>query len=151
MRIDQITRGLPPRRRRLRVGRGPAGGKGKTCGRGNKGFLSRSGNSTPDYYEGGQMPLYRRVPKRGFRNGPFRRQPAIVNVEALGRFADGSVVGPEQMLERRVVRKIGPDGVKVLGNGEIKVKLTVRAHAFSADARRKIAAAGGTVEVLGSA
>ena len=147
MRIHEVhTR--QPRRRRLRVGRGPASGKGKTCGRGTKGFKSRSGNTVPAYYEGGQMPLYRRIPKRGFNNGPFRKRPAIVHVGALNRFAEGSVVGPEQLKTQRVVRKLGRDGVKVLAGGELTVRLTVKAHAFSAQARQIIEAAGGTAELL---
>lgn len=147
MRIHDVHQGTK-RKHRKRVGRGPSSGHGKTCGRGHKGFGSRSGNSTPDYYEGGQMPLYRRVPKRGFTNGRFRKTPRTVNVSALSVFEAGSTVGPQQLLERRVIRKLTPDGVKILGDGELTVKLTVQAHAFSTAARAKIEAAGGSVEIL---
>ena len=132
----------------MRVGRGPASGKGKTSGRGNKGFKSRSGNSVPDYYEGGSMPLYRRVPKRGFGNVPFMKKFATINVEQLNVFDPDSQVGPEELLKRRVIRKLALDGLKILGNGEITVKLAVRAHKFSEQARQKIESAGGSVEQI---
>jgi large subunit ribosomal protein L15 len=134
-------------RRRKRIGRGPGSGHGKTAGRGNKGFWSRSGSSQKRGFEGGQMPLHRRVPKRGFTN-IFRKEFAEVNVDVLAqRFAAGSTVGPDELKASRVLRNL-LDGVKVLGRGEISVALTVRAHRFSAEARRKIEAAGGKVETL---
>lgn len=130
----------------MRVGRGIGARKSKTAGRGNKGQRSRRGFSQRAGFEGGQMPLHRRLPKRGFTN-IFRREFAIVNVGALNRFAEGTRVTPELLAAQGVVSKPG-DGVKVLGEGELKVKLTVAAHAFSQSARSKIEAAGGTVEVL---
>ncbi|HKY33024.1 MAG TPA: 50S ribosomal protein L15 [Candidatus Polarisedimenticolia bacterium] len=134
-------------RRRKRIGRGPGSGSGKTAGRGNKGFWSRSGSSQKRGFEGGQMPLHRRVPKRGFTN-IFRKEFAEVNVDVLAaRFAAGATVGPDELMAARVVRK-ALDGIKILGRGDIAHALTVKAHRFSAEARRKIEAAGGKVEVL---
>ncbi len=135
------------RKDRKRVGRGTGSGHGKTAGRGHKGQKSRSGGSKGPGFEGGQMPLQRRLPKRGFTN-PFRREFAEVNVGTLARFDPGSEVTPELLAEHRVVRKsVSP--VKILGSGELDRPLTVRAHAFSAQAVRKIEAAGGKVEVIG--
>ena len=133
--------------KRKRIGRGPGSGHGKTAGRGNKGFWSRSGSSQKRGFEGGQMPLHRRVPKRGFTN-IHRQEFAEINVDVLAAcFAAGATVGPEELKAARVVRKVLA-GVKVLGRGDIAHALTVRAHRFSAEARRKIEAAGGKVEVL---
>jgi len=133
--------------KRKRIGRGPGSGHGKTSGRGNKGFWSRSGSSQKRGFEGGQMPLHRRVPKRGFTN-VHREEYSEINVDVLAaRFAAGATVGPEELKAARVVRKLLA-GVKVLGRGTIAHALTVRAHRFSAEARRKIEAAGGKVEVL---
>ncbi|MFQ5664246.1 MAG: 50S ribosomal protein L15 [Terriglobia bacterium] len=138
----------PPRgarRKPQRVGRGIGARKSKTAGRGNKGQLSRSGAGRRPGFEGGQMPLHRRVPKRGFTN-IFRTEYAIVNVEALNGFAAGARVTPEALEARGLVRRRRP--VKILGEGELKVKLAVAAQAFSASARQKIEQAGGTVEVI---
>ncbi len=133
--------------KRKRIGRGPGSGHGKTAGRGNKGFWSRSGSSQKRGFEGGQMPLHRRVPKRGFTN-IFRKEFSEVNVDTLAaRFAAGATVGPDELRSAGIVHKI-LDGLKVLGRGEIAHALIVKAHRFSAEARRKIEAAGGTVEVL---
>ena len=135
------------KRPRKRVGRGPGSGQGKTAGRGHKGRGSRSGGNTPPGYEGGQMPLQRRLPKRGFR--PLRRvEYAIVNVGQLTGFPAGSTVGPEELRERGLVR--GRRLVKCLADGSLDRALTVRAHAFSKQARERIAAAGGSAEVLGA-
>lgn len=131
-----------------RVGRGQGSGQGKTAGRGHKGAKSRSGFKRKRGFEGGQMPLHRRVPKRGFRNA-FRKEYAVVNLDALAaRFEAGAVVTPELLRERGLVR--APQGikVKVLGRGELDRALTVRAHKFSGSAAEKIAAAGGTAEQL---
>ena len=130
-----------------RVGRGTGSGNGKTAGRGHKGRRSRSGgNSTPGY-EGGQMPLVRRLPKRGFR--PLDRvEYSVVNLRDFSRFAAGSAVGPDELKQSGLLRGRGP--VKCLGDGTLPHALTVRAHAFSAKARERIEAAGGTVEVLGA-
>ena len=134
-------------RKRKRIGRGPGSGHGKTAGRGNKGFWSRSGSSQKRGFEGGQMPLHRRVPKRGFTN-IFKKEFAEVNVDDLAaRFKAGSTVGPEELISSRLVRKLR-DGVKVLGRGDIAHALTVRAHRFTAQARQKIEAAGGKAETL---
>src|SRR5208283_2738851 len=132
-----------------RVGRGIGSGHGKTSGRGHKGRGSRSGGNTPPGYEGGQMPLQRRIPKHGFRrlqsNQDDREQIAIVNLGALSIFADAAEVNPEAMAEKGLVR--AGHRVKILADGEIGRKITVRAHAFSKAAREKIAAAGGTAEL----
>ena len=134
-------------RSRRRLGRGPGSGLGKTAGRGHKGFWSRSGSSQKRGFEGGQMPLHRRVPKRGFTN-IFRKDVAEVNVDVLARrFPSGATVGLEELRAARLIRK-NVDGVKVLGRGDIGHALTVRAHGFSAEARRKIEASGGKVEQL---
>jgi len=139
----------PPKgatRKRKRVGRGPGSGLGKTAGRGSKGAKSRSGFKRKRGFEGGQMPLHRRVPKRGFHN-PFRVEYAVVNVGDLAAaFPAGTVVTPDLLREARLVR--GKKKVKVLANGEIAVALTVKAHKFSGKAAERIAAAGGSVETL---
>lgn len=131
---------------RKRRGRGTASGQGKTGGRGHKGQNSRSGGGTRPGFEGGQMPLMRRLPKRGFNN-PFKKEWAIVNLDVLNRFEDNTVVTPELLLETGIVSKI-VYGVKVLGNGELQKKVTVKAHKFSQVAVEKIEAAGGKVEVI---
>lgn len=130
-----------------RVGRGTGSGHGKTAGRGHKGRKSRSGGNSRPGYEGGQMPLQRRLPKRGFR--PVDRvEYAVVNLAQLGAFPAGSTVGPDELRARGMLPKRGR--VKCLGGGSIGHALTVRAHAFSASAREAIAAAGGTAEVIGA-
>jgi len=134
------------RHRKVRVGRGMGSKLGKTAGRGNKGQKSRSGYSSRRGFEGGQMPLHRRIPKRGFHN-PFGRELAIINVGALNAFGKGDVVTPELLLERGFLSS-RREGVKVLGDGELKVALTVQAHAFSKSAEQKIAAAGGKAEIV---
>ncbi len=129
------------RRPRRRVGRGPGSGKGKTCGRGTKGQKARSGGGIPPWFEGGQMPLHRRLPKRGFTS-PFKKRYALVPVEALNRFNDGDEVTPERLVEERHIKKVR-DGVKILGNGELTKRLVVHAHHFPKAAEEKITAAGG--------
>ncbi len=140
-------------RRIKRLGRGIGSGHGKTAGRGHKGKGSRSGGNTPPGYEGGQMPLQRRVPKRGFRRLPVnqraREEFSCVNLRRLAIFGTGAIVDPAAMAERGVVR--AGKQVKVLGDGTLSGALTIRAHAFSKSALEKIAAAGGTAEVMGSA
>jgi large subunit ribosomal protein L15 len=130
-----------------RVGRGPGSGLGKTAGRGEKGQKSRSGYSRKRGFEGGQMPLVRRVPKRGFQN-PFRKEYAIVNLERLAQL-DGDEFSPETLQKRGVVKNLHA-GLKILGNGEISRAVTVTAHRFTKSAREKIEAAGGKVEVIGA-
>jgi large subunit ribosomal protein L15 len=139
----------PPRgsrHRKVRVGRGMGSKLGKTSGAGNKGQQSRRGYSRRPGFEGGQMPLHRRLPKRGFSQ-PFSKTFAVVNVDSLNAFAAGETVTPESLVKRGIVRAMR-DGVKVLGDGELKVAVTVQAHAFSKSAEEKIAKAGGKVEVL---
>lgn len=128
-----------------RKGRGTGSGNGKTAGKGHKGQNARSGGGVRPGFEGGQIPLYRKLPKRGFTNH-FAVNYAIVNVEDLNRFEDGAVVDVNALLEAKIIRK-ATDGVKVLGNGEITKKLTVKAAVFSATAKEKIEAAGGKTEV----
>ena len=129
----------------FRRGRGHGSGNGKTAGKGHKGQKARSGAPRPGF-EGGQMPLYRRLPKRGFKNRNTKEIVAI-NVSALDKFEDGAVVTVETLLETGVISKAA-DGVKILGNGEITKKLTVQANAFSASAKEKIEALGGKAEVI---
>ncbi|MGF7058308.1 50S ribosomal protein L15 [Brassicibacter mesophilus] len=129
-----------------RLGRGTATGQGKTGGRGQKGQNSRSGGGVRPGFEGGQMPLYRRLPKRGFKN-IFAKTFAIVNLEDLNRFEDNTEVTPALLLEAGIIRKLH-DGVKVLGEGELNKKLTVKATKFSKSAAEKIEAVGGKVEVI---
>jgi len=132
---------------RKRIGRGPGSGSGKTSGRGHKGWGARSGSSRRPGYEGGQMPLYRRVPKRGFTNARFRTDYTIVNVEVLAAYEAGAEVDLDGILERGLASK-NTKLLKILGNGELTVKLTVRAQKFSSSARKKIEDAGGTVVEL---
>ena len=139
----------PPRgsrHRKVRVGRGMGSKLGKTAGAGNKGQQSRRGYSRRPGFEGGQMPLHRRLPKRGFHS-PFPKEWAVVNVEGLNAFGAGETVTPETLAERGLVRAMR-SGVKILGDGELKVALRVHAHAFSKSAQEKISAAGGKIEVL---
>jgi large subunit ribosomal protein L15 len=140
-------------RRIKRLGRGIGSGHGKTSGRGHKGRGSRSGGNTPPSYEGGQMPLQRRIPKRGFRrllvHEREREQVSVVNLARLDRFAGGSTVDPEALVQAGLVRP--GNVIKVLGDGALSVALTVRAHAFSKSARQKIETAGGTAEVIEAA
>ena len=128
-----------------RVGRGPGSGVGKTSGRGHKGQKARSGGKVPAWFEGGQMPLYRRVPKRGFHS-PNRREYQVVNVGALQELG-ADELGPEELEALGLVRS-ADDRVKILGDGDLERSVTVRAHAFSGSAREKIEAAGGTAEVI---
>ncbi len=129
-----------------RKGRGPGSGNGKTAGKGHKGQNARSGGGVRPGFEGGQLPLYRKLPKRGFNN-KFATNYAIVNVSKLNVFEDGAVVDVNALLEKKIIRKT-LDGVKVLGCGEITKKVTVKASVFSATAKEKIEAAGGKAEVV---
>jgi len=133
-------------KRTKRVGRGPGSGHGKTSTRGHKGQKARSGGGVRPGFEGGQMPLQRRIPKRGFTN-IFKKEYAIVNVQDLNVFADGTEVTIELLQDAGLVKGI-KDGVKILGNGELEKKLTVKAHRFSKQAEEKIAARGGKAEVI---
>ena len=129
-----------------RKGRGHGSGNGKTAGKGHKGQNARSGGGVRPGFEGGQLPLYRKLPKRGFTN-IFSKEYAIVNVEDLNKFENGATVDVAALLESGIIRK-ELDGLKVLGNGEITKKLTVKAKIFSASAKEKIEAAGGKAEVI---
>ena len=143
---DVVKSSGRPRKKRKRVGRGPGSGNGKTAGRGTKGAGSRSGWKSRITNEGGQMPLFRRLPKRGFNNTRFGKEYEVVNVAALSAFRSGSEVGPDELRAKRIARSKSP--VKILGAGELGKKLKVRAHKFSKAAARKIEAAGGSVEVI---
>ncbi|MGV2787679.1 50S ribosomal protein L15, partial [Clostridium perfringens] len=134
------------RKERKRVGRGTSSGTGKPSGRGHKGQNSRSGGGVRPGFEGGQNPLYRRLPKRGFVN-PTRKEYAIVNIEELNSFAAGTEVTPEVLVESGIVNNT-KSGIKILGNGEVTVSLTVKANKFSQSAVEKIEAAGGKTEVI---
>lgn len=150
MKLHELSPAPGAKRAAKRVGRGIGSGLGKTAGRGHKGQNARSGGGVRLGFEGGQMPLQRRLPKRGFTNAPFKVEYVPVNVEALNVFEAGTVVTPE-LLDQSRVAKGAHKGVKVLGTGEITRALTVRANRFSESAKQKIEAAGGKVEVLGEA
>lgn len=131
-----------------RLGRGIGSGLGKTSGKGHKGQNARSGGGVRPGFEGGQMPLFRRIPKRGFTN-IFAKEYATVNIEELNRFAENTVVTPELLFSEGIVKRgKAKDGIKILGDGEISIKLTVQAQKFSKTAAEKIEAAGGKVEVI---
>jgi large subunit ribosomal protein L15 len=147
MKLHELQPAPGQKKRRKRVGRGIAAGQGKTAGRGTKGQGARSGGGKGPYFEGGQLPLVRRLPfKRGFTN-IWRVEYAEVNLERLDRFAEGAEVSPEMLAEAGIIKSVRKP-VVILGRGELDKQLLVKAHRFSASARRKIEAAGGTVEVL---
>ena len=145
MKLHELSPAQGSAKSAYRKGRGPASGNGKTAGKGHKGQNARSGGGVRPGFEGGQIPIYRKLPKRGFTNH-FAKNYAIVNVSDLNRFDDGAVIDVEALLAAKIIRK-PMDGVKVLGNGEITKKVTVKAAVFSATAKEKIEAAGGTTEV----
>jgi large subunit ribosomal protein L15 len=148
MRLNNLKPRPGAKHRRKRLGCGDSSGHGGTSGRGGKGQTARSGGTIRLGFEGGQMPLLRRIPKRGFNNKSYRTHLAEVNVETLSKlFADGDVITPEALVEKGILKKT-LDGVKILGNGEISRKVTVKAQRFSASAREKIQKAGGTCEEL---
>ena len=146
MKLNELHPSEGSRHARKRVGRGTSSGFGKTSGRGQKGQHARSGGNTRLGFEGGQMPLFRTMPKRGFKN-INRKEYAIVNLDDLNKFKDGSEVTVETLKENGLVKK-ELSGVKLLGNGELKVKLTVKVNKVSASAKQAVEAAGGTVEVI---
>ena len=147
MKLNELQ-AAPEAKARKRVGRGPGSGMGKTSTRGQKGQKSRSGASIPAWFQGGQTPLYRRVPKRGFKNTKFRVEYATINLSDLNKFfEDGDVVTPELLKEKGIIKK-QLCGVKVLGNGELEKKLTIKANRFSSSAVTKIESAGGKAEVI---
>ena len=136
-----------PRKARKRVGRGESSGLGKTAGKGSNGQRSRAGGGTKPGFEGGQMPIIRRTPKRGFNNYPFKKEYAIINLDVLNRFEEGTVVTPELLLETGLVSKM-LDGLKVLGNGNLEKKISVEAHKVSKSAQKAIEEKGGSVEII---
>ena len=145
MKLHELSPAEGSARDSYRKGRGPGSGNGKTAGKGHKGQNARSGGGVRPGFEGGQIPLYRKHPKRGFNN-KFAKVYTVVNVEQLNVFEDGAVVDIEALMAKKIVRKV-VDGVKILGNGELTRKLTVKATVFSASAKEKIEAAGGKIEV----
>ena len=147
MKLHELQPAAGSKKTRTRVGRGLGSGLGKTSGRGQKGQNSRSGGGVRSGFEGGQMPLYRRLPKRGFNN-VFAKQYAEVNVEQLNRFEDGAIVDPVALIEAGILKNVR-DGIRILGNGTLETKnLTVIANGFTKSAEEKITAAGGKVEVI---
>ena len=147
MKLHELERNREARHERKRVGRGMGSGLGKTSGRGEKGQKARSGVSIPATFEGGQLPLYRRLPKRGFKNSDFKIRYAVVNVSDLNRFNDGDIVTPELLKETGLLKN-QLDGVKVLGDGKLEKKLTVKAHKFSKSAVEKLEKNGSKIEVI---
>ena len=147
MKLHELIPAEGSARASYRKGRGPGSGNGKTAGKGHKGQNARSGGGVRPGFEGGQLPLYRKLPKRGFNNAKFAKVYAIVNVEALNAFEDGAVIDLDALLAKKIVRKAN-DGLKVLGNGELTKNVTVKATVFSATAKEKIEAAGGKIEVV---
>ena len=147
MKLHELQPAAGSKKTRTRVGRGLGSGLGKTSGRGQKGQNSRSGGGVRSGFEGGQMPLYRRLPKRGFNN-VFAKQYAEVNVEQLNRFEDGATVDPVALIEAGILKNVR-DGIRILGNGSLETKnLNVIANGFTKSAEEKITAAGGKVEVI---
>lgn len=146
MKLHELAPAPGSKKERTRVGRGLGSGLGKTSGKGHKGQNARAGGGVRPGFEGGQMPLYRRLPKRGFYN-KFAKEFAEVNVSELNRFEDGSVVDPAALVEAGVIKNVR-DGIRILGNGELSKSLTVVANGFTKSAADKITAAGGKVEVV---
>ena len=147
MKLHELEKNIGATHRRKRVGRGPGSGLGKTSGTGHKGQKSRSGVSIPATFEGGQLPLYRRLPKRGFSNAKFKIEYAVINVSDFNIFENGTVVTPALLKEAGLVKK-QLDGIKVLGNGKLEKKLTIQANKFSKSAVEKIEASGSKIEVI---
>jgi large subunit ribosomal protein L15 len=147
MKLHELSPAADSAKKSYRKGRGPGSGNGKTAGKGHKGQNARSGGGVRPGFEGGQNPLYRRLPKRGFKNF-FAKHYAIVNLKTLNeKYNDGDVVDVETLLNDRIINK-ACDGLKILGNGEISKKITVKANVFSASAKEKIEAVGGKAEVM---
>ncbi len=147
MKLHELTYTEGARHKRKRVGRGTATGQGRTAGRGEHGQNSRSGGGVRLGFEGGQYPLYRRLPKRGFTNARFKKTYAIVNLDQLNRFEEGTTVTPALLIETGIVKK-ELDGIKILGNGTLDKKLSVQAKKFSTSAETAIKNSGGSVEVI---
>lgn len=148
MNLNELSPAPGSKKNRKRVGRGESSGWGKTSGKGHNGQKSRAGATINPAFEGGQMPLLKRVPKRGFSNARFKKDYAIINLTTLEtRFADGAEITPERALENGAIKKL-KDGMKVLGKGELTKKFSIKTNEISASAKEKIIAAGGTVEVI---
>lgn len=147
MKLHELEKNIGATHAKKRVGHGPGSGLGKTSGRGQKGQKARSGGSINPVFEGGQLPLYRRLPKRGFSNYPFKKEYAVINLSDLNVFEDGTVVTPALLKERGIVKK-QLSGIKVLGEGQLEKKLTVQAHKFSKSAIDKINESGSKAEVI---
>ena len=147
MKLHELERNIGATHAKKRVGRGPGSGLGKTSGKGQKGQKARSGVSINPVFEGGQLPLYRRLPKRGFTNAKFKTRYASINVEALNVFENGTVVTPALLKDTGLIKN-QLDGIKVLGNGKLEKKLTIQANKFSASALEKIKEAGSKAEVI---
>ena len=147
MKLHELEKNIGAKHSKKRVGRGSGSGLGKTSGRGQKGQKARSGGSINPVFEGGQLPLYRRLPKRGFSNYPFKKEYAVINLSDLNVFENGTVVTPALFKERGIVKK-QLSGIKVLGEGQLEKKLTVQAHKFSKSAIDKINESGSKAEVI---
>ena len=147
MKLHELEKNIGATHAKKRVGRGSGSGLGKTSGRGQKGQKARSGGSINPVFEGGQLPLYRRLPKRGFTNGKFRTRYAVINLKDLNVFENGTLVTPALLKEKGIIKN-QLDGVKVLGNGKLEKKITIQASKFSASALEKIKEAGSKAEVI---
>ena len=147
MNLHELEKNIGATQAKKRVGRGSGSGLGKTSGRGQKGQKARSGGGVNPVFEGGQLPLYRRIPKRGFKNAMFKTTYAVINVEELNVFEDGTVVTPALLKETGIIKN-QLDGVKVLGNGKLEKKLTIQANKFSTSALDKIKESGSKAEVI---
>ena len=147
MKLNELSPSVPKKNRK-RIGRGNSSGWGKTAGKGSNGQKSRAGGGVKPYFEGGQMPIYRRVPKRGFSNAIFKKEYTVISLAFLNEnFNDGEEVSLETLFNKCLIKK-GRDGVKVLGNGELNKKLTVKVHKISKSAKAAVEAKGGTVELV---
>ena len=147
MKLNELSPSVP-KKNRQRIGRGNSSGWGKTAGKGSNGQNSRAGGGVKPYFEGGQMPIYRRVPKRGFSNAIFKKEYTVISLAFLNEnFEDGEEVSLETLFNKCLIKK-GRDGVKVLGNGELNKKLTVKVHKISKSAKAAVEAKGGTVELV---
>ena len=147
MKLHELEKNIGATHAKKRVGRGPGSGLGKTSGRGQKGQKARSGASINPVFEGGQLPLYRRIPKRGFSNAKFKTRYAVINLKDLNGFEDGAVVTPALLKDAGIIKN-QLDGIKVLGNGKLEKKITIQASKFSTSAMEKIKEAGSKAEVI---
>ena len=147
MKLHELEKNIGATHRKKRVGNGRGSGLGKTCGRGQKGQKARSGGSINPVFEGGQLPLYRRLPKRGFTNHMFKTEYAVINVSDLNRFNNGDVITPALLKEKGIIKK-QLSGIKVLGNGKLEKKLTIQANKFTKSALEKIKESGSKAKVI---